>query len=160
MHPESYLWSFELSSLSVSTVTPKKTEVTWNKMLWTPGADFHAPSCQHNLFIPAQFFACYQIEAEEAPYISQLILLLQNKASKLHLFLNNRRALGFCTMFGSFPHKYPCWSFLTALEPVRILPTLVRFLKAFQFISEAWGRKLISFTVSILNPDLCPLTSS
>lgn len=38
--------------------------------------------------------------------------------------------------------------------------TLVRYLKAFQLVSGAWGRKIISFTISILNADLSLLTFS
>lgn len=69
--------------------------------------------------------------------------------------------LGSCTTFRSFLPNHPCWSLLAYYPWARQDPTnQVGFLKIFQFISGGWERKLISFTISILNPDLSLLTSS
>lgn len=114
----------------------------------------HLADCQHSLFIPAQFFA---------PYISQIILLLffffffQNKLSKFQIFLNKKEGTWFQYHWPTATCAEAC---LLHLRQAGSCPLWWgSFLKAFRFISEGWGRKLISFTIRILNPALCPLNS-
>lgn len=111
-----------------------------------------ACSCLHNSLWP---HLCWENALHFPAYFA-----FSTPTLKISTLSKQQRGTWFLYLVWVFPPQPPMLKLSYCPWAKQDPITVVKFLKAFQLISGRWGRKLISFTISILNPDLSLLTSS